>query len=173
MTFPDLLRALLPPVAYDVQTPYLGAVLAAEGNALTAARDSAQVVADAMEPDTAGAAITNWERLLALVPTPGATQAGRAQAVIGVLSAHGGLAIPYFVGLAAGVGYAITILEPRAFRAGVSRVSDRLWGEDVAFVWQVRIDARPAGADAALDAGLEALFQRLKPAHTECQFVES
>lgn len=172
-TFANLLRALLPPTAYDPYAARASAVMEAEGAALQTSRDSAQTVADAMVPATAGAAIADWERLLALEPAPAATQADRVQAVVGALANQGGLSIAYFTRLAAGMGYGVTILEPRAFRTGVSHCGERLRGADIAFVWQVRIDSRPAGGGAALDAALEALFQRLKPAHTQCQFVES
>lgn len=172
MSFGMLLRGLLPPVSYDPNAPMLGAVLDAEGAELQAARDSAQRVANAMHPDTAGDDIVGWESMLALQPVPSATQPQRAAAVKVKLGELGGLSIPYFTRLAAAAGYTVTITEPRVFRAGVSRCGDRLYPEDIVFLWQVRIDQRPAGANAAMDAALQFTFDDLKPAHTMCQFVE-
>jgi len=173
MSIAELLRSLLPPVAYDPHAPAIGAVLDAEAAALQASIDSADRVADAMDPGTAGDDIGEWERLLALPALPGAVHADRVAGVLAKLGELGGLSIPYFVRLAASAGYTVSITEPRAFRAGVGRCGDRLYPEDVIFVWLVRIEQRPAGATAAMDAALQQTFTDLKPAHTLCQFVEA
>lgn len=174
MTLADLLRALLPPTAYDPQGETVGAVITGEANALQAAIDSAQAISDAMDPQVAdNAALAEWERTLAITPRPDASLAMRAQAVLAKLAALGGLSIPYFTRLAAGMGYGVAITEPRAFRCGISHCGERLYGEDVVFVWQVTITSRPAGADATTDAALQAVFDDLKPAHTLCQFLEA
>lgn len=172
MSIAELLRSLLPPVAYDPHAPTVGAGLDADAAALQLAIDGAARVDAAMSPSTAGVDIGEWERLLGLLPLPDAAQADRVAAVLAKLGELGGLSIPYFIRLAASAGYIVSITEPRAFRAGVGRCGDRLYPEDIVFLWQVRIDQRPAGASAAMDAALQQTFDDLKPAHTLCQFVE-
>jgi uncharacterized protein YmfQ (DUF2313 family) len=173
VTTADLLRSLLPPVAYDPYGKVVGAVMKAEANALTAAEDRASSVADAMHPGTAGEDIADWERFLALTPRPDANQGERVQAVRGKLGELGGLSSPYFIRLAAASGYDITIFEPQPWRVGHSSVAEPLYPEDVVFVWQVQIHTRPEGVDAAMDAALEQRLIDLKPGYTYCQFLES
>lgn len=172
MTTGDLLRSLLPPVAYDPTGKVIGAVVDAEAKALDAALTRAAAIGDAMHPATAGDAIADWERVLSLKPLPDASQPERVQAVLSKLGELGGLSIPYFTRLAAAAGYDITIIEPKPFRCGHSVCNDPLYLDDVLFVWQVRINARPPGGDVAADAALEITFNELKPAHTYCQFLE-
>jgi len=168
----DLLRRMLPPVAYDTAGPVVGAVIDAEANALQAGIQRAESIAGALHPATADAAISDWERVLALASKPQVGQAERVQAVLSKLGELGGLSIPYFVRLAAAAGYAITITEPQPWRVGHSSVAEPLYLSGALFVWQVHIDKRPPGATAATDAALAAVFDDLKPAHTLCQFVE-
>lgn len=169
LSLADALRALFPPEAYDLAGPALSAELEATANVQQGVVDSAAVVANAMHPSTADLpAIASWERVLALTPLPNATPENRVQAVLAKLGELGGLSRSYFVRLAASQGYGISISEPRAFRVGISRCGDRLYGEDVVFLWLVTINSRPPGGD---DAALQALFDDLKPAHTLCQFV--
>jgi len=173
MTLAELLRTLLPPVAYDPAGRVVGAVIDAEAGALQVAVERAQTIQQAMHPATAGDAIADWERVLGLRPLPSASPAERVQAVLAKLGELGGLSISYFVRLAAAAGYAITIIEPKPWRVGHSSVDEPLYLEDVLFVWQVRIDRRPPNASPVTDAALEATFNNLKPAHTFCQFLES
>jgi hypothetical protein len=63
----------------------------------------------------------------------------RQQRVLAKLAEVGGLSIPYFIQLASNLGYIITIDEPQPFRAGVNRAGDRLWVEDIIWVWRVNI----------------------------------
>ncbi|HIE7249711.1 TPA: YmfQ family protein, partial [Enterobacter hormaechei] len=75
--------------------------------------------------------------------------------------------------------------EPQPFRAGVNRAGDRLWVEDIIWVWRVNI--QNAGAQSyrfhsgSSEAGerltsfgdpvIEEVFRDLKPAHTFCYFA--
>jgi uncharacterized protein YmfQ (DUF2313 family) len=167
--FADLLRSLLPPVAYDPSGPRLSAWIDAEAAALQAARDGGDTLLARMHPATADTDVSSWERLYALTPAPSDSLAKRIQVVLAKMGELGGISRAYFVRLAASQGYGITISEPRAFRCGISRCGERLYGEDVVFVWDVTINTRPVGGD---DAALKALFNDLKPAHTQCDFVE-
>lgn len=115
MTHADLLALLLPPGAYDHQAPRLAAELAAEGRQLDQALYSADLVADAIFPYGAGNLFSDWERNYGL---PDRCMAGlslsssqRLSALLGKIRQTGGLSRPYFINLAAALGYPITITE--------------------------------------------------------------
>lgn len=181
----DLFRALLPPFSYDPNGKYLTAGLQAEANLMDTVRASAARVLGSITPFYSSMTLSDWERIYDLVPREGATQQERRQNVLAKMAATGGLSIPYFTSLAASMGYTITITEPRAFQVGVNRCGDRLYSEDIQWVWQVNVisSATPkyyfrAGASAVgeplLAFGeslLESTFNDLKPAFTFCYFT--
>lgn len=181
----DLFRAMMPPVSYDPNAKYLSAELGAEAAVMDTVRASARRVLDSITPFNASVTLSDWERIYAITPRPGATIQERRQNVLVRMAATGGLSIPYFISLAASLGYTITITEPRAFQAGVNRAGDRLFVEGMRWVWQVNVlgDGVPkyrfrAGASAAgellLTFGvslLESTFKDLKPAFTDCYFT--
>lgn len=185
MSHADLLPLLLPPVSYDPQAPKITISLTAAGKALDRALASGDRVRNAVTPFGAGELIQDWERVLALTPPPGAGYQQRQGRVIAKLRETGGLSIPYFVSLAAGLGYTISIHEPQPFRAGVNRAGDRLYVEDTMFVWRVEVQGGTsrtyrfrAGQSAAGerltafgDPILEVLIDDLKPAHTFVYFA--
>lgn len=140
----------------------------------------------------------DWERAYGLpdacVAEPQTISARRA-ALIQKMTLVGEQSRPFFIGLAAGLGYSVTITEFSPFMAGVSHVGDtRLSGDasddfrwrvgswDMRFAWRVNI-ASPrlswfrvgtgggqAGVDPHLRIGqasdLECALRRYKPAHT-------
>ncbi|MTH47465.1 YmfQ family protein [Intestinirhabdus alba] len=181
----DLFRALLPPVSYDPNGKHLSAELKAEARLMDAVGASAGRVLASITPFYASTTLSDWERIYAVSPRDGATQQERRENVLVRMAATGGLSIPYFIGLAASLGYTITISEPRAFRAGVNRAGDRLFVEGMRWVWQVNVMGAStpkyrfrAGASAAgeplLAFGesiLESTFKDLKPAFTDCYFT--
>ncbi|OGQ60734.1 MAG: hypothetical protein A3J24_06365 [Deltaproteobacteria bacterium RIFCSPLOWO2_02_FULL_53_8] len=102
------------------------------------------------------------------------------------IRATGGMTRDYYIGLAAALGYAITIEEFMPFMAGWSEVGvDSLYTEDSVYVWQVnvlnsntpeyRFEVGVSRAGDRLlyfsDVFFEALFNRLKPAHTAVVFA--
>lgn len=184
MSYQNTLRGLLPPVSYARNAPRVRAQAAIDGAVLDAVADSAQRVADAADPRTAGQSLADWERVLGL----GGTQkpyAQRLSAVLAKLNATGGLSIPYFINLAAAAGYTVTIDEPQPFRAGQSRAGDAIAPEDVIYSWRVNVTGGSqtvwrfrAGGSAAgerlseySDAVIESVIQDLKPAHTWVGFA--
>ncbi|KMN49462.1 YmfQ family protein [Chromobacterium violaceum] len=183
--YQDLLTRLLPPVSYSPDSPRLQAELASEGAALDRAQHSAHQLAGAVTPLQAEAMLPEWERVCGLTPPSDATYQQRRQAVLAKLAETGGLSIPYFTRLAAGMGYKIQIAEPQPFRAGVNRAGQQLWSENIPWVWQVTVfgsKVRPyqfrAGQSLAGerlcafgDPRLEELFNDLKPAHTFVYFA--
>lgn len=184
MSYQDILRGLLPPVSYARNAPRVRAQAEIDGAALDAMAESAQSVADAVDPRSAGQMLADWERLLGLDGT-GKNRQRRVLAVMAKLNETGGLSIPYFVRLAEAAGYQIQIDEPQPFRAGVNRAGDRLAPQEIMWVWHVnvrggnnRITRFRAGISAAGDrltdygdAVIETVIQDLKPAHTAVRFT--
>lgn len=185
MNHAQLLTLLLPPVSYAPSGPALQAELTAEGKALDTSLVSAERAQGAVTPFLAEQLLPDWERVCGIAPPAGAGYQQRLQAVLAKLAETGGLSIPYFTSLAAGLGYHITIVEPQPFRAGVSRAGDPLWDEDIIWVWQVRVQGGAAltyrfraGVSMAGerlcsfgDPVLEGAIQDLKPAHTFVYFA--
>ncbi|WP_024302213.1 YmfQ family protein [Pseudogulbenkiania sp. MAI-1] len=185
MNHAELLALLLPPVSYAPSGPALQTELAAEGQALDAALINAERAKGAVTPFFAEQLLPDWERVCGITPPPSAGYQQRLQAVLAKLAETGGLSIPYFVRLAAGMGYQITINEPQPFRAGVGRAGDTLWVPDILWVWQVVVHSNSsnvyrfrAGQSAAGerlaefgDAVIEEVFNDLKPAHTFVYFA--
>ncbi len=176
----ELLGLLLPPVSYDPNGPQIGAELMAQGAQLDKARDHAQLISGAITPFYAGDLLPDWERLLAITTNPNMTHQQRLAVVIAKLAETGGLSIPYFIRLAAALGYHITIHEPQPFRAGRGRAGDVVYPIEIVFVWEVSVQGSDvevyhfrAGSSYAGERliafgnpVIEALFNELKPAHT-------
>lgn len=185
MSHAQLLALLLPPGSYAPAGSGLKAELAAEGQALDVTLVSAERAKGAITPFFAEQLLPDWERVCAITPPAGAGYQQRLQAVLAKLAETGGLSIPYFTRLAAGMGYQITINEPQPFRAGVNRTGDQLWTADILWVWQVvvhgdttlafRFQAGLSAAGECLtafgDPVIESVFNDLKPAHTFVYFA--
>lgn len=180
----DLLALLLPQNSYAPNGTTLQAELAAEGQALDTTLSSANRVQGAITPFFAEQLLPDWERVCGITPPATAPYQQRLQAVLAKLSETGGLSIPYFIRLAAGMGYQITLVEPQPFRAGVSRCGDTLWVSDILWAWQVVVASQSrsylfqvgmsAAGERLLSFGdpiIEAVFQDLKPAHTFVYFA--
>lgn len=181
----ELLTRLLPPVSYSPDGPRLQAELGSEGAALDRVQNGARQLVGATTPLLAEGLLPDWERVCGLTPPTDAPYQQRQQAVLAKLAETGGLSIPYFTRLAAGMGYRIAISEPQPFRAGLNRAGQQLWTADIPWVWQVTVfgaKTRPyffrAGQSLAGerlttfgDPRLEDLFKDLKPAHTYVYFA--
>ena len=185
MNYAELLPQYFPPVSYDTAAPLQAAERQTEAAVLDAVQAQAgQILAAAYVP-TAGADIARWERLLAVTPPEPNNYARRVADVLAKLNETGGLSIPYFTALAAAAGYTVKISEPQPFRAGINRAGERLAPLEIMWVWQVDVAAASqtvwrlrAGSGTAgsrlssySDAVIEAVFNRLKPAHTAIRFT--
>lgn len=183
MSHADLLARLLPPVSYDPSAPHIAVELAAEGAALDAALENADILLDALSPLGAVDLVIDYERTYALTPAPGATLQARQRAVLAKMAEVGGLSRDYFIQLAGALGYQIRITEYKPFRAG-SRAGDILSNEqDWLFTWRVGTTETTytyfvAGISLAGEPlrswgndALEALIDDLKPAHTHVLFA--
>ena len=164
----DLLMRLSPPGAAFGPGGRYEDLLTALAGGLAELHDRA-VAADAeSDPRTADETLPDWERMLGIL-SPMTDQADRQREAHATLIARGGCSVAYFVALAAALGVTITIQEPLSegwtpcalfcapFYADVSR-----------FVWIV---TGPAATSAELQAVLESMFNRLKPAHTRVRFT--
>ena len=175
MTHKDVLKLLFP-------VPELGALfdqdLTLEGGLLDSLQTSADALLLEMFPDTATDLIASWERIYNIIPPDGATLADRRLAVVQKKRLRRRLDRAYFIGLAASVGYTITIEELPPSVEG--------HGPESKFIWRVHVagsaktitefTAGDSGAgdlltDWPVEAILEDLFIKLKPAHTDVLFV--
>lgn len=145
---------------------------------------------DEADPRTTLELLPDWERVAALPDTCTGkpdTITERRAALVSRIASTGGQSIPYFVGLAASLGYYVEIQEYRPLEAGFD-CGDECRGDDWAFVWTMRvlIDEESyvdglaefvAGSSAgdylrgwgALD--LECVIGRARPAHTVTLFA--
>ncbi len=144
--------------------------------------DAIALVADAF-PATTVNLLPEWEASLGLpdlCDSDPETLARRQQNLAARFAAGGGQSIAYFTGVAAALGYSITITEFAPFRFG-GTMAQPLYGDGWAHVWQV---AAPAFAQTPLRFGacmnepfetwgntaLQCTLRRLAPAHTTVIF---
>lgn len=146
---------------------------------------SNQLIDDAF-PGTTNELLAEWEATLGLpskctgqLPTVQA----RRNAVVGAFAGTGGQSIAYYVGVAAALGYTISITEFREQTVNDdvnSAVRDISWR----FVWQVNAPAQTVtyltvndDVNTPLAASgnqlLECVLTSLKPAHTQVHFAYS
>ena len=150
-----------------------------EGEHLDAAQSNAERLLNEMSPDQSYELLPGWERVCGLTPGSDDTLQLRREMVIKKLRELGGLSRPYFIRLAASLGYTITIEELMPFMAGIGRAGDALYIEAVIWIWRVKIAGqslyyfRTGQSNAGerllwwpMQAALENILNELKPAHT-------
>jgi uncharacterized protein YmfQ (DUF2313 family) len=109
------------------------------------------------------------------------TLAERRQRLVSKLAARGGQSRAYFIGVAAQLGYTVTIEEFRQFTC-TSRCNEALNPPPWQYAWRVRAPANTvrvmtcqSGCDEPLASWgnqiLECVIGRLKPAHTSVIFA--
>ena len=147
--------------------------------------------------------LPDWERAFGL-PDPCVAEpqtiADRRKALINRMTTKGGQSRPFFIGVAAALGYTITITEFSPFMCGVSRCGDtrpavpvdptdveyrwQIGPPEIRFCWRVNVFGRKtrwfrassgrAGIDPLVRIGLatdlECVLRRWKPAHTDLVF---
>lgn len=141
------------------------------------------LVAEA-DPRTTVELITDWERVCGLpddcAPAGGGTLAERRAAVVARITARGGQSRPFFIDLAARLGYAVTIDEFRPFTCD-SSCDDAVNDEEWWHVWRVNAPettVREFTCDSPCDEPLatwgneilECNLGRLKPGQTHLIF---
>ncbi len=172
------LKFLLPPgelwkLTGDAVT---SATLGALAEELARVHGRGNTVIDESDPRTAEETLGQWEAMLglpdeAIVEIPGTT-AERQLAVTQKYISQGGQTPAYYIALAAACGYVVTINDAFGVdvtRAGTAVAGDFLTGLWAAHLWEVVVD--PPSGDALSHAELEAIINRVKPAHTSVIFT--
>lgn len=191
MTATDYLRqlqVLLPPGPAwpkdDAAT--LTRLLDALATELSRVDGRAQKLIEEADPRTVAALFADWERVAGLPDACAQafggdqTMAQRRAALVGRLTTLGGQSPAYFIGLAATLGYAITITEFRAHCVN-DDVEQPLYDTAWNFAWQVNAvlnTVTDITVDSTVDdpiaawgnALLECVIKRLKPAQTAVLF---
>lgn len=130
--------------------------------------------------------LADWERAFGLpdpcTPADPDTAARRA-ALLARVIAQGGQSRAYFIGVAAALGFTITITEFRPFRAGLNAAGDPVMDADWIFRWQVNAPSislryfragQAVAGDPLTSADndtLECVLGRLKPARSTLVFA--
>lgn len=148
------------------------------------AQAAVDLIADSF-PATVIDMLTEWQLSLGLPDPcagPAPTLVQQRQQIVARLTDSGGQSIPYFVNLAAQLGYTITINNLAPFRCGQSSCTHPLGDSDWMFVWQVnapQFTVQPflAGQSTAGDplssdgnGVLECELEERQPAHSILQF---
>lgn len=136
-------------------------------------------------PATTYELLPEWESTLGL-PDPCAgvspTVQQRRTQVVARLASSGGQSAAYYIGVAAQLGYGITITNYAPFRCGQSRCGQQLGNADWFFAWSVnaplntvvRFAAGQSAAGEPLGSWnnnvLECELKAVAPAHTVLQF---
>lgn len=188
MKHSDLLKLHLP-ASYDANGENIGAELVAEGAALDQAQWSADQLLLEMDPRTTTVMLPDWERVYGLpdacIVAYGIQQSisERRAALVSLESMQGGQDKPFFVALAAAMGYAITIDE------GAPHVTEHntehpVYDEKYRYIWIVNaplynIRELTSEDDTEMATAvwgnklLECRINRFKPAHTHVIFAYS
>jgi len=189
MIHAELLKRLLPPVAYDPNAPLLAAELDAEGAALDAAQIAAELILTEADPRSTYELLADWERVAGL-PGDCALLAGidltveqRRAALVTKLTERGGQSRAYFIALATRLGFTITITEYHEWSV-LDDVEAPLCGADWNFAWQVNAPLNTV-IDWTVESDVEMPFavwgnqllecaiSQDKPAHTVALFAYS
>ena len=146
--------------------PLSDADMQIEGALLDEAIAHAESVINEFFPSTADLTLARWEKEYALYPAINASKEDRRAALKARILERGGLSRPYFVSLAAALGYTIEISQsPPMFRAGISAAGDKVYSSALLWEWTVLV------VDAHEAPELESLFNDLNPPHLRLTFV--
>ena len=183
--------SILPPglfwSGFRAETGRGHALLRARGAGFSALEESAeQLLVDAF-PGTTAQMLADWEKTLGLpdICTPGdLTMVERVEAVVEKLTRIGGMTAAFFEGLAARLGYQITVRQYTPARCGIARCGvSELAPLETAYHWRVKV-AGPRLTRARcgitrcgeslgvfrIAEDLECLLRRLCPAGTYLHF---
>jgi len=161
----DLLRRLLPPIAFDRNGTQVMVETLGYGAALDTAQAAAQLMLTEADPRTTALLLGDWERNYGLEAGTTSDSVRRSALVAQILSG-GGQSRAFYVSLAAAMGYTATVTESTPHTV-MSEVTFPLYSGAWRHVWKVRAHAN---AGAVSNAAFEALINKLKPAHTRVIF---
>lgn len=137
-------------------------------------------------PDVTQELLTDWETTLGIpdeCTTLGSTNDKRRLQLVQKLTTGGGQNAAFYVEIGSQLGFAITVTDFKDFRAGLSRVGDRINNELWTFFFEVKgpatindkfLAGRGRAGDRLLEVGnatLECTINKLKPAHTRVLFT--
>jgi len=138
-------------------------------------------------PASTNELLSDWERVVGLPDKCSGvleeTLQGRKNALLAKLTSTGGQSAPYFIEIAAALGYTVTIETFSPFRVGRSHAGDALTNGPWAFTWLVRVPevsvtsfrvGQSAVGERLRTWGndtLECKINQLKPAHTIALFA--
>jgi uncharacterized protein YmfQ (DUF2313 family) len=181
MMHADLLKRLLPPVAFDPAAPNIAAELYAEGGVLDAALLAADQLLAEADPRTTSAMLADWERVYGLpdpcVTTPQSFEQRRA-ALVSLAGWRGSPTRQFFIDLAELLGYPGAVLDEMRPMTCNDTCNDALGSNDDLFAWRITLPAAGgvfvancnSTCDSPLaswgDEAVECRIQRFKPAHT-------
>jgi uncharacterized protein YmfQ (DUF2313 family) len=118
--------------------------LGVDGRSLDAAQASAEGLSAEMFADTTQLLMASWERICGITPPAGATLQYRQASILAKLRATpGDIKRPYFVALAASMGYTITITPCLPFMSGWNRSGDSIFVANAIYIWLVTITGEP------------------------------
>lgn len=172
MTHGELLRRLLPPVAYDSSGPVIYAELRAEGHALDDAMRNADYMLSESDPRTTVQLLSDWERVAGLPDSCSATLAlsveQRQAALTAKITMRGGQSRPYFIAMAGTLGFpgaTITEFSPMTCNGNCN---DALWSEVDRFVWQINLPSAGGVFVASCNSDCNAALASWGNAMVEC-----
>lgn len=187
MKHSDLLKQLLPAVAYDATGNALSAEIEAAGAQLDAAQAITEALLTEIDPRTTTLLLEDWERVYGL--PDGCVEIGdsieeRRSILLAKVSDSGGLSKNYFLRMAERLGYRDTSISTTELSNCEMTCDMALKDERFRFIWTVnlphqgdnhtifRADTR---CDQRLDryvfGALECQFMRLKPAQSQVIFT--
>lgn len=187
MIHAELLKRLLPPIAYDGNGELISAELGADGAALDEAMRNADIILNESDPRTTYGMLSDWERVAGLPDSCSATLAlsveQRQAALTAKITMRGGQSRPYFIAMAAKLGFpGATITEFRPMTCN-DTCNDALWGEVDRFAWQINLPSAGgifvascnSDCNAALaswgNAMVECAIRKFRPGHTTPVFA--
>lgn len=184
MNHAELLKRLLPPVAYDGNGTVISAELNAEGDAL----DMALLMADGMlreaDPRATYSLLSDWEHVAGLSALSLSVEQ-RHTVLTTKLTSRGGQSRPYYIAMASRFGFPGATIDEFAPATCNSNCNDALYGEPDRFVWQMNLPIAggmfTANCNSACDSPLaawgtgavEAAIHAARPAHTTVIFVNT
>lgn len=184
MMHAELLKRLLPQVAYALNGTVLSAELVAEGTALDANLLSADGIHNEADPRTTYSMLSDWERVAGLSGLNLSAEQRQA-ALVAKLSAHGGQSRPYFIAMAERFGFPGATIDEFAPATCNSTCNDALYGEPDRFVWQMNLPSAGgmflANCNSPCNTSLgswgtgaiESAIHALRPANTTVIFVNT
>lgn len=183
MIHAELLKRLMPPIAYDPNAPLLSAELDAEGAALDMAQASADSLLAESDPRFTSRLLPDFERVLDLPDTCCSTATistitQRRARVAEKYYAKGGQSRPYFIELAARLGYTDVSITGFKQMTCADPCDSAVNGQDWSFAWQMNVGdyfaIHSMTCEDSCDSPLRSWqtnellcrINQLKPAHT-------